>query len=66
MLLLVDVLGGRRASSTGSQTTRWPRGHEEAMLCPVLSPTLLPIKCDPRDVGSALPQALLTEKSLGS
>lgn len=40
-----------------------PRGHhEEAMLCPVLSPTLLPIKCDPVDVGSALPRHL----SLGS
>ena len=36
------------------------------MLCPVLSPTLLPINCDPRDVGSALPQAVLTEQSLGS
>lgn len=56
MLLLVDVLGEGEPPSTGSQTTRWPRGHhEEAMLCPVLSPTLLPIKCDPRDVGSALP-----------
>lgn len=57
--------GEGQIPSTGLQPMRLPRGqHEEAVLCPVPSPTLLPSRWGPGDTGSALPHAVPTEQGL--